>query len=78
MGETTETRLRAVEFLLAHLISRTRSLEDLRADREELKAIAEEGRAWNLMPEMTRAQAREVVETAADLLDEALFQANAD
>ncbi|MBJ7441923.1 MAG: hypothetical protein JHD35_23300 [Sphingopyxis sp.] len=77
MDEDIDTRLRAVEFLLVHLISRTRRPEDIKADQQELKDIAEGGHAWKLMPEITRAQARDVVETAANLLDDALFQANA-
>jgi hypothetical protein len=74
MSESLDTRLRAVEFLLAHLISKTRNLDDLSADRQDLKEIADQGHAWKLMPEITSRQAKEVIETAADLLDEALFQ----
>jgi MinD-like ATPase involved in chromosome partitioning or flagellar assembly len=78
MDESIETRIRAVEFLLAHLLSRTRSIEDIKADRDELRTIAGQGDAWKLMIELTRSQATEVIETAADLLDDALFQANGD
>lgn len=78
MDEAIESRLRAMEFLLAHHIARTRSIEDIKADCEELRSIAESGEALRLMIELSPSQGRLAVEAAADLLDEALFQATGD
>lgn len=78
MIESLDTRLRAAEFLLAYLISKTRNLDDLKADRQDLKEITDQGNAWKLMPEITTLQAQEVVEAAIDLLDNALFQQGSD
>lgn len=78
MNEDMDTKIRAIEFLLTHLISRTRAVADIEADRDELKAIAADGRAWGLMLEIPRQQATDVVERAAQLLDDALYQAGSD
>lgn len=74
IGGSLEVRLRAVEFLLAHLISKTKTSEDLDADRLALKKISEDGLAWQLMPEIAPLEAKEVVEAAVELLEDALFQ----
>lgn len=73
-----EVRLRAVEFLLVHLISTTRKAAELKADRDELQQVAEGGHAWRLMPEISRQTANDVVEAAIKLLDDARFQQHKD
>lgn len=72
--QEVEIRLRAVEFLLAKLISRTSTLEDVKADCRELKQVVDDGFAWALLPELSRADSAAVVQTAVDLLDDAIFQ----
>jgi hypothetical protein len=78
MIDSLDTRLRASEFLLSYLISKTRNSDDLKADRRDLKEIVDDGKAWKLMPEISALQAKEVVEAAIDLLDNALFQQGSD
>lgn len=72
-GLELEVRLGAVEFLLAHLIARTRGA-DLSADRQELRAIVDRGDAWRLLPEVSRKQAAETIRAAVDLLEAAELQ----
>lgn len=72
--DDVEVRLRALEFLLAHLISTTRSSADLIADRDDLDGIVDRGEAWKLMPEVARGTARDVMLTVIGLLDDAKFQ----
>lgn len=74
MSDTVETRLRAVEFVLAHLIAKTVDPIDIEAEISDLKSLATGGHAWRLFPEITRADAKNVVESAAELLEEALVQ----
>jgi hypothetical protein len=76
--ESLDTRLRATEFLIAYLFSKTRSREELQGDRDDLKKIVDQGDAWKLMLEISSLQASEVVEAAVNLLDEALFQQGSD
>lgn len=76
-GSEVEVRLRAVEFLLAHSIARTRGTE-LAADREDLKAIVDRGDAWRLLPEVSREEATATIWAAVDLLEAAEFQQGVD
>jgi hypothetical protein len=69
-----EIRLHAAEFLLSHLISRTRSPADLRADREELQRISDAGEAKWLMVAHAPANTNEIVRAAVKLLEDAEFQ----
>ena len=76
-GSELEVRLGPVEFLLAHLIARTRGTYPA-ADREELKAIIDRGDAWRLLPEVSREQAAATIWATVDLLEAAEFQQSAD
>lgn len=73
MSETFEERLHAVEFILAHLVSKVIAREEIQKDIRELKGIVETGNAWRLMPELTPSQAKDTIESAIELLDDSLF-----
>jgi len=73
-GDSIDVRLRAVEFVLAHLLSTTRSGDDLRADREDLQALVERGDARGVLIDFKPEEARDVIYAAIELLEEAEFQ----
>lgn len=78
MSQSVDTRLRAIEFMLAHLISKTRSADDIKTDSQELEDIVSQKQSWKLMLDIPPSQADEVLEAAIDLLGDALFQSGDD
>ena len=73
-----EIRLRAVEFIVAHTISKIRSPADLKADREALQEVEQAGLSWHLIGDIVREPCRDVVLAAITLLEAAEFQQGSD